>query len=733
MVMKIKQRILHTLGIKSKEKKTVLLSSILAFLVGSAQCYLSAVPMSLFLTRFSSANLPQVYLVVAVMAIAIGSIYTFFENRLLFNRLILGFILVIGWVTVCLWFLLAYFNTLWIIALLTIWAIVAYDLLDLGLWSVFNRIYNLQQAKQLYGMIGANQSIGGILSGLLLPVLLFFVSTEHVILLIGLLIFTALAVLILLLKNQKNLSDEKNAQELIDEGHYTLSQIFHNKYILKLMCMVILGVFAMYIIDILFNTVAEAHYPDQKILASFLGIFFGIVDGLDLLLSSLIFTRLLKHYGIIFSMLILPGLGIVISAFVLIFHAIPSFIILIFWLVVLLKLFEEAIRASISEMSNLLLLQPLSPGLRTYVLTKSDIFFVPLATAIISLILMGITSTWGIVIPWLIFTVLIFFGLYVLITLTLKADYIKVLTKAIAQRYVMTFELQSIDKESLPFFRKVLYSNHPDKVIYALSTIERIDKDEFLKELNTVFHSKKQEIRRFVLEKIRHYRIQSFFPQLLSSLDNEPSNSLKALIIKTLAALNYPQARTKIKNLAYDSSPSVYCAALITICRYGDSRAKKEALKKVNEMLHSDNEKFRKSAAFIIGEINDQNANQFLLELLLDDAPAVKQEVLIAAIKTKQVEAFKELLKYLDILHLNAEMLHHFLELEKSILPIIKRNFLAYSAPVQLKLLFIMREMKFKEAVIFLEHLVLTQQGVIQYTALRSLSEINQPRTKKFS
>ena len=54
-------------------------------------------------------------------------------------------------------------------------------------------------------------------------------------------------------------------------------------------------------------------------------------------------------------------------------------------------------------------------------------------------------------------------------------------------------------------------------------------------------------------------------------------------------------------------------------------------------MLSSDQKKIRKSAAFIIGEVNDPNAYKLLLKLLVDSSISVKRAALGAVLKTKQV------------------------------------------------------------------------------------------------
>lgn len=725
------ERALGLLGVKPSEKKLFLWSFILAFITQVINCYLASVPMSLFLMKFSSENLPKVYLGIGLLTIIIGYVYTLFHSHFAFNRVVLGFFIVIGCVTTIFWCLLAGFNNVWIIALLASWSMVSFYLIDYSLWSVFNQIYNLQQAKRLFGLLGAGQSIGGVIAGLLLPVLLLFVAAQQVILLIGILILLASLPLIKLLNLPNKLQEERVVRETkTPEG--TMRSIFSNKYIVKLMALVFLAIFLLYMVDILFNTFAKEHYPEEQALAGFLGLFFGVVEGASFVISAFIYRQLMERYGAVLSLLLYPALLITVSIFIFVSNLVPLLVLLTFWLVVLLKFFEASVRANLNGITIVFLLQPLPPALRLLMLSKNHLFITPLAAIIISLIMIAVTNTVGIITSYVLVAVVVCCVLYILITRTLNSDYIQSLTKAIANRYVLTSGVQVYSKESLPLFAQALRSPHPDVVVYALSTIEQINKAEFIKGLQCTFKSSSVDICTLALKKIGQYHVKAFYPQIATMLDAEPNNTLKAQAITSLAELDYNKAQSKIALFVDAPSARVHSAALIALWRFGNDSTKREVLEKIRQMLTSTQENVRKSAVFIIGEIKDRHANQLLEVMLHDPSKRIQREVLKSVIKTKQAALLNELLSHLYLLQLSGDLLNRFLAMGESMMPIIQKNFENYPTIVKLKLLHLMGDMQLKAATVFLETIVLSQHPVLQQIALRSIERASLPKDHIF-
>lgn len=730
---KLEAKVLNALSIKPAEKHTVFWSVVLAFIVGIAHSYLTAIPMSLFLIRFSSTNLPEVYLAVAGLTMLLGSGYTWLEYHFLLNRLVLGLFLFVGLVTLLIWGLLVGIGSLWIIAFLIIWAVGAYQLLDMGLWSLLNHIYNLQQGKRLYGFIGAWQSIGGILAGVLLPVLLFFVSTEQVILITGLCVLSCLVIMVKLLKTHRlSEATDTDTDEAVETSKISISKLRGNRYILKLICLLVLGVFVMEVVDMLFNSIAEEHFPDKVALAGFLGVFFGVSDALDMFISAFLFSWILKRYGLIVSLMVLPIIMIIIGLFLLVSNQIPAIIAFVFWFTLLLKTFEEALRAAVFDMSSLLLLQPLNPAMRSFVLSKNDTLIAPLASIFISLILMFLTHVYGIAVPWFVILLWVCGGLSLIIALTIKKDYLLMLSKAIVNRYIKSGNFIEINRDSLPLFKTLLKSQRSDMVVYALYSIEQIDKKELLIAIDQLLESKDKLVRLFILNKIKQYHLTNYFTALLRMLTTETNDEIKALIINILADLNYSRARMTIKEYLTDKSSVVFSAALIARYRYGSLKDKETSLTTIREMLLSQDIFLRCSTAHIIGEINDPVLNNYLIYLFSTPDSLVKNEVLLAVIKTSFVGLFPQLLMQLDLVKLRGDVLKKFMDLAPFLMPIIHENFSSYSKIIQLKLLHLMAEMQIPSALIFLENMVFSIHSSIQHVALQSLSHVNKSNTPEF-
>ena len=89
-------KFLRNLGIKRADQSKLFWSALMIFIAGALQCYFSSFPIALFLTHYGSAVLPKIYLAVAALSVVLGVIYTFFEYRVSFNKLMIGLTMTIG-------------------------------------------------------------------------------------------------------------------------------------------------------------------------------------------------------------------------------------------------------------------------------------------------------------------------------------------------------------------------------------------------------------------------------------------------------------------------------------------------------------------------------------------------------------------------------------------------------------------------------------------------------------
>jgi hypothetical protein len=647
-------KFLRNLGIKHAEQSKLFWSALMVFIAGALQCYFSSFPIALFLTHYGSAVLPKIYLAVAALSVVLGVVYTFFEYRLSFNKLMIGLITTIGIAWTFLGSaLIGIGNNLIIVALL-IWAILAYDLLGLAVWSVLNRIFSLQQAKKSFGLIKGCQSTGGLLAGLLSPLLLQLVGLIYLIVCLGLFSFILIIVMVALLRNGNDSEPMQEADTaIVDESveEIRMGALLRNQYVLKIFSLMVLGVFSIYIIALLFNTASEAKYPSEATLAAFLGIFFGLVDGADLFCSIFLYNWLLRRFGLVATLFVLPVLGIMLTLPILIMNAIPSFFDLVFWLIVGLKLAEDSIRASLTHMSNLLLLQPFPPKVRSFLQSKSEVIVAGVATALISILLILMVSLIGVSIEFLTAFALLCFIITVFILWTLEADYVRALIKAIASRYFDGSNLAYPTKEDLQLLKNCLASPYPDEVIYALTAIERIEPSELFPLLGMVVKAQDLAVSSYALDKIKQYNLINYFPEIISLLKQKNQGAFKVKALVTAAHLNYGKAKKRVRLLADDDFLPLSSAALIILFRRSkDSATKTFVTEKLEQLLHSEDKRKRAESAYIIGEIDDKKTNNLLKKLTTDTHKLVQRSAFAAVMKTHHQALYPDLIRNLPFL-----------------------------------------------------------------------------------
>lgn len=728
--MNLWHKLLRRMGIKTSEQNKLIWTFILTFICGALLCYISSFPIALFLTHYGSEQLPQIYLAVALVSMGFGFAYAFFERHLSFNKLIIGLAFTLSAVLTLLGMALISLSNTWIILILLIWATMAYDLYDFCIWLLINRIYTMQQAKNAFGMIGGCQSIGGLTAGLASPFLLSYFGLNPLMIATGILAIVMVLVMLILLKKTSPVEEEiAEDEQILDEARIdepSFKAILKNKYVLKMFSLFAFCIFAMYVVDLLFNTAAEARYPNEAELAGFLAVFFGLVDALDLLSSVFLFSWLLKRFGIILTLLILPSLGVMLSLPVTIFFNIPILANLVFWLIVTLKLFEESFRGSLTEMSNLLLLQPFPLKTRSFIQSKMDSIVLGFSTALISIVLIGVTKVFGSSIGILASLGLVFFILSILILLTFKSDYTQAVSQAIASRLFERDRRLSLSKEDFVLLNNYLLSSHPDEVIYALHFIEQVDAEAFSKSLTTVLQSSKNpDVHGFVIDKIKHYKLLSFYPQLLSYVEDESNEHLAINALTSAAYLDYAPIKKRVQEMSLSSSITLSSAALVIILNQeNDSAIKKQAMQKVIDMANSTDPKQRAASALIISEAPGGFDN-ILKQLSQDVDDEVRSNALYAALRLQQFPLYDALFINFKSISLKPQFIAEFKKQIDILLPVLEKNFESLAEDVQIKILKLLGQLKADVTKNFIERHVFSSDFSLRHAALNSLAQFD--------
>ena len=142
-----------------------------SFAMGASTVFFETAASALFLARFGSAALPYVYVAAALLNTATGLVYTRVQDRVPFARLMTG----------TLWFLLGTVVALrvglgasgagWLVFLLLVWYRGLSILTDLEYWAVAARLYDVRQAKRLFGVIGSGEVVARIAGSFAVPLI----------------------------------------------------------------------------------------------------------------------------------------------------------------------------------------------------------------------------------------------------------------------------------------------------------------------------------------------------------------------------------------------------------------------------------------------------------------------------------------------------------------------------------------------------------------------------------
>ena len=167
------------LNVRPKEKRVVALTLLLSFFTGSAISFVYSSSRALFLTCFGTYDLAYVFIGGAFAVLGVGAVYAKFEERVPFNKLLIGTILflIASFVGFRLWLLFG--EAKWPSLMLAIWFEAFSVLISLCFWGLCNHLFNVRQAKRLFGLIGAGEYVAIILAGFATPVLVRFTGTPN--------------------------------------------------------------------------------------------------------------------------------------------------------------------------------------------------------------------------------------------------------------------------------------------------------------------------------------------------------------------------------------------------------------------------------------------------------------------------------------------------------------------------------------------------------------------------
>ena len=562
-----------------------------AFFMGCATAFFETAASATFLSRFAPSYLPWVYVAAACVNTLTGAVYSRAQARVSFARLMRGTI----------WFLiviaagarlgLAVSSLPWVaFAALVSYRIMS-SLTDLEYWAVASRIYDVRQAKRLFGLIGTGEVVARIGASFSVPlfVSVFGVSNLMVLSVAGL--GMCAVTLRMVLASAPGVSEppapRKPGAPSADLRGF-VGEILAHPYLELVVGVAVLATFGKYFVDFAFLEQMSARGRGEEEVAGILGLFSGVTQTLSLLTRLFISRPLLHRFGIRVGVLVLPVLHVMCTLAILA-CGLLGFGEAVFVFVLGNQGVYKTFKHPIDNASFKVLYQPLKPEERLAAQIAVEVLFSPFVVGVSG----GLMLLFTVAMPY----EPVRFAVVMLVTFVAWT----VAARAAGRRYgdklqemlqlriegnvVFPFE----DATTLDLLRKRLDSPVAIDVCVALDLLEKSGAPDLV--------------------------------ERLVETSGHPDAYVRGYAIGRLAEVRPEALRDRWAALAADAAPAVRAVALSAIARAGDGEA-------IARLAESDLQGDRLLAVQIAG---DRDLPDIVRAALADSSPAVRRGALRAA------------------------------------------------------------------------------------------------------
>lgn len=647
--MNLTKQIGNIFQIRQGEGFSIVLLFSHAFFMGIVNVSFETTANTLFLTKFDVEILPIIYIATSFISVGMGIVYSRFEEsceprKLLFGNLIFIFFSLVGF-----YLLLLLSDSRWVALGLMIWKDIIYILASIELWAVCGFLFNIRQGKRLFGLIGAGEILAIILGGFSVSYLVKTIGVSSLILLSVGGQFVSLIIFYFIVKNFGEQFNESTEDEPEEKESESIPQLFKNRYIFLFFIVSALSQFSFYFVDYIFYAQVEQGFPDENRLASFFGVFFGVLGIVNLLLNTFASGPLLTKFGLSVGLLGYPiiialGIGSAVVAFSA-FGGTGLFL----WVIIVTKLIDEAMSKSFESPTFRIISQPLRVDQQMRVQMVRESITEPAAVGMAGLVLYILNTVFSVSVLTLCFIVLLILAGWCVSSINLRKKYTEVLTEAIGHRRLKDVGFDLNDGTTLKSLEKGLESSISVEIIYSVSILSEIGHPKLESILLNLLNHNDPLVREHVLLELQSKGLTATASEVIKLIKNELDPKIKSAALYTLCVLVETEAFDAVSPYLDDSDWEIRQGAMVGLLRHGGIQGVVIAGTMFNELLKSDNSEERKFAARVLGKVGVSNFYQPLVNLLQDDDMSVRKAALEAASELKNPRLSSLLIENLSV------------------------------------------------------------------------------------
>lgn len=499
--------------IRKGEFKISLFMFLYIFLVIAVLLIVKPTINALFLSELGPEQLPFGYLLVAIGAIASSLLYSRLLSKyrlkpLITSTLVISSLVLIGAA------LLLFFGQLkgWMLYFFYAWVAIYGVLSASQFWVLANLVFNVRDAKRLFGFIGSGAILGGLLGGYLTSLFAPILGNEFMIVLASTMLISLLP---LLNKIWKVKIESSNSNGLIHKAKSDTRNPFQlvkkSRHLTNLAFIVGISVLVAKLVDYLFSDYASSSISDPDELSSFFGFWFSTFSLISLSIQLLLTQRIVGIWGVGFSLLLLP-LGILFGSVFFLF--IPELSA-----VVVIKAMDGILKQSINKSAFELLALPLPFDLKNRTKSFIDVVVDSLATGIAGLALVFLIKgfEWqGYQIAWLTIALV---SVWALLIVRVRNSYYETFRNNLIG--VSDVEVNGLEKAKkisvLDGMRSVFTNGSEKQILFMLDKLMEINDKRFLEDVGNLLDHPSIQVKTAAIKNL-YFLDSTSMPSNISAL-----------------------------------------------------------------------------------------------------------------------------------------------------------------------------------------------------------------------
>ena len=514
-----------------------------------------------------------------------------------------------------LYFLLAWFNVLYLLNNLQFWGIAAV-------------LFDLRQSKRLFAVVSAGdipaKFIGYTLAGLIVP----YTGAQNLILMGAVCMLGSLPLFKNILKSghleMHHKSHNENHRKPVSRNiRKLIANIASNIYIRRIAFISLITSTCIILINYGFYGEVKKAYHDDVDLARFIAIFYGGIRIVAFITKMVFTSRLTASFGIRQTLLITP-LGMVIVIGIIIFlSGLTSDEKIIFYLFGVCYMLVDVLRSSFNSPVLLTLMQPLPTHerLRAHNIVKG--IMDPFASLLSGIFLLTLFYLHGRVdLMFLCYVLLILGGFWIIGVILVNRQYLAILIKTIGSRYFSREEFDLNDETLIQQLSNKMMKGTDLEVISILrmltSKIDPISVDLIAHLLQHPSEHVKLEALR-LLSSSNNINIKGNLETLLQS---DAKGEVRNLAVKIFCKM----ADNDWDITAWLDHPeeNIRKAAITGMLGNSDDNIKQKAGDNLNSLLLSNDQKDKITAISILDEVKEEYDHPEQVLLIDDDDPYIR-------------------------------------------------------------------------------------------------------------